>query len=610
MDVIAQPPIYWGFDAEFLPTGTAGDPASVHSVQFSDGAADNTFIETAEDLKKFLHNRSKTLKEVYGFNFLCDMGSVKEWLPRGAVEVVPYRGRLVGKIHYGSARIKAYDTMPLLKNFGKRRLADVGDVVGVPKLPKPDFLGIRKWETPREHEAFEAYAVADAVITARAAKWLIEANACDPRKHASAGSLAADYFQFPKRHRRVKGRVMMPPIERALSQSVFAGRSEMFTTGYTPCAVYNDVKSLYPCSIFATRALTIDGVKPCEPDEITISSDLNDKNYGWVVGCFETKNRMWGLPIRAKQVTYVVGKVTGMFHTFDIAAAKATPLWIAKAYRPTFDPKRATIQNRFDQMLLDRVEGRLNEREARYAKAVLNSTYGKLGQSHPEAPTTNYPAFTTILAHSHLIMSTLFDKSPTPILGMDTDSIFSATDMTGKYGNLTDGELSLPIIMEVKGKGELVSFRAKTYMMHEEGKPIRVYGRHAWHYFIEDYFKLWQNPDLPFKTRISVKHTLKTRIKRALKLPLGFWDEKPVELTRDKVRELLKADLKRARRTYDSFALFEQRKSQQSEPYVLDEILLDPTFWYPPKSHEKFPYITLNRFSTSSMKARSFLNDL
>jgi hypothetical protein len=596
--MVAKSCTFWGFDSEFLPTGTAGDPACVHSVQFSDGLNDHYFLESAEDLKKWLRGRARSLTELFGFNQLCDLGAMKEWLPSGAVEVVPYRGKLVGKIKFGSTRVKAYDTMPLLVNFGLRRLADVGDVVGVAKLEKPPFLGLRKWQSEAEHEAFKRYALADAVITSRAAKWLIEQNGCDPRQHASAGSLAAEYFQFPKRHRRVKGRVQMPPIERAVAQSTYAGRSEMFVTGYTPYAIYNDVKSLYPCSIFATRALTISGVQPCEPDEITISSDLNSDNFGWFVGCFETKNKLWGLPIRAKQVTYVIGKITGMFHTFDLAAAKAKPLWIAKAYKPTFDPSRNPVQTRFDQMLLDRVEGRLTDQNARYSKAVLNSTYGKLGQSHPEALTTNYPAFSTILAHSHLIMSSLFDKCPTPILGMDTDSIFSATDMSGKYGDLTDGELTLPIIMEVKGKGELASFRAKSYMMREKGKPIRVYGRHAWHYFLEDYFKLWENPNFPFTTRMEVKHTLKTRQKAALKLPLGFWSAKPIELTCDKVRELFKADLKRARRSYDSFSLFQQRKSQLSESYVMDHILLDPTFHYPPKSNEKFPYVTLNRFST------------
>jgi hypothetical protein len=589
---------YIGFDSEFLPTGHSGDPATVHSIQFSDGNSEHYFIESQDELKRWLHNRHRTLKEIFGFNFLCDLGAIREWLPDGCVQVVPYRGKLVGKIKFSSCKIKAYDTMPLLVNFGLRRLADVGDVVGMPKLDKPDFLGLRKWETPAEYESFKRYALADAVITARAAKWLIEENGCDPRVHASAGSLAADFFQFPKRHKREHGRIQMPPIERAIAQSTSAGRNEMFVTGYTKHAFYNDVKSLYPCSIFATHALTISGVQPCEPDELMINQDLNESRFGWLVGCFETKNPMWGLPIVARQVTYVVGKVTGMFHTFDLAAAKAKALWVAKAYRPTYDRERQPIQQRFDDMLLKRIEGKLNERESRYAKAVLNSTYGKLGQSHPEALTTNYPAFSTILAHSHLIMSTLFDKCPTPILGMDTDSIFSATDMTGKYGDLTDGELSLPIILEVKGKGELASFRAKTYMMREKGKPIRVYGRHAWHYFLEDYFKLWENSDFPFTTRIDVKHTLKTKQKAALQLPLGFWSAKPVELTHDKVSGLLQADVKRARQTYDSFSLFQQRKSISSEAYVLDDILLNPKFEYPPKSNERFPYVTLNRFTT------------
>ncbi len=150
--------------------------------------------------------------------------------------------------------------------------------------------------------------------------------------------------------------------------------------------------------------------------------------------------------------------------------------------------------------------------------------------------------------------------------------------------------------MEVKGKGELASFRAKTYMMHEAGKPIRVYGRYAWHYFLEDYFKLWENPEFPFKTRIEVKHTLKTKQKAALLLPLGFWAEKPVELTRQKVSQLLKADAKRVRSSYDSFKLFEQRKNQPSKPYVMDDVLLDPAFEYPPRSNEKFPYLVNNKF--------------
>lgn len=589
---------FWGFDSEFLPTGLTGDPASVHSVQFSDGVNDHYFLESPEELKAWLRGRSRTLKEIFGFNILCDLGAIKEWLPPHSVEVVEYRGKLIGKINYGSTHIKAYDTQPLLLNFGLRRLEDMGDVVGVAKLSKPSFLGIRKWQTQQEHEAFIRYAIADAIITSKATKWLIEENSCDPRVHASAGSLASEYFNFPQRHTRNHGRIEMPPIERAIAQNTSAGRNEFFITGYTPRAIYNDVKSLYPVSIVTTKSLMINGVTPCNPKEISISADLNNPNYGWLEGYFETQNEMWGLPIHAKQVTYVIGKVMGLFHTYDLAAAKAKTMWISKAYKPTFDTSRKKDHNRFADMLIKRLEGNMNDRESRFAKAVLNSTYGKLGQSHPEALTTNYPAFTTILAHSHLIMSTLFDKCPTPVLGMDTDSIFSASDMTGKHGELTDEEFTLPLIMEVKGKGELASFRAKTYMMREKDNPIRVYGRHAWHYFLEDYFRLWENPEFPFTTRIDTKHTLKTKNKLVLKLPLGFWCEKPVKLTKLKVSELLHADEKRKRQTYDSYKLFEERKNMPSESYIMDEILFNPNFEYPPKSVEKFRYLEINRFIT------------
>ena len=568
----------------------------MHSVQFSDGVNDHYFLEFPNALKDWLRNRHRTLKEIFGFNILCDLGAMKEWLPPNSVQVVLYRGKLIGKIHYGAAHIRAYDTQPLLLNFGLRRLEDVGDVVGVSKLPKPKWLGLRKWKTQGEHEAFRRYAIADAIITSKAMKWLVEENKCDPRIHTSAGSLASEYFSFPKRHKQQHGKILMPPIERAIAQSTSAGRNEFFVTGYTPQAFYNDVRSLYPLSILTTKALMIDGVTPCNPKDLSIDGNLNNPNFGWLEGFFKTENKNWGIPIQAKQVTYVNGYVMGLFHTFDLAAAQVKPLWISKAYKPTFDASRKKAHNLFASMLIKRVHGEMNEQEARFAKAVLNSTYGKLGQSHPEATTTNYPAFSTILAHSHLIMSKLFDLCPTPILGMDTDSIFSATDMTGKYGELTDGEYSIPIFMEVKGKGELASFRAKTYMMRDGDKPIRVYGRHAWHYFLEDYFKLWENPEFPFTTRIDVKHTLKTRTKQALKLPLGFWCQKPVKLTKQKVSDLLQADAKRKRNTYDSFKLFQERKNQTSEPYVMDEILFNPNFNYPSRSAEKFPYLDVNRF--------------
>ncbi len=180
-----------------------------------------------------------------------------------------------------------------------------------------------------------------------------------------------------------------------------------------------------------------------------------------------------------------------------------------------------------------------------------------------------------------------------------TDSIFSESDMSGKHAELSNGEFSLPVIMEVKGKGELASFRAKTYMMREEGKPIRVYGRHACITLLRTIFAYGINPNFLSPHVLKLSTRSKTKNKAALSLPLGFWSEKPVKLTRDKVSKLLQADLKRARETYDSFSFFENKKSVSSEPYVMDDILHDPTFDYPPKSNDKFPFVKINRFSTA-----------
>ena len=48
------------------------------------------------------------------------------------------------------------------------------------------------------------------------------------------------------------------------------------------------------------------------------------------------------------------------------------------------------------------------------------------------------------------------------VYAMDTDSAFSDIDMAGKHWELSDGEYSIPVIMDFKGKGALSFFRGKT----------------------------------------------------------------------------------------------------------------------------------------------------
>ena len=557
---------FWAFDSEFLMSGRASAPEDVHTVQFSDGES-SYVLESAEALKRWLYEH-RTLRTLYGFVILPDMGSLEEWsVP---VKIWSRGTQHIGQIKLGAANVYVYDARSLFSTFGLRKLEDVGKAVGVLKLPKPEWLGLRKWETEVEHEDFKLYAAQDAIITSLGVKWLWDKCRADPMLHASAGTLAKDEFKLPNRLKRIKKRVTLPPLEQLVKNSTFAGRSEGFITGFTPNVAYNDVKSLYPVSIVASRTLQIIGAESCNPKDLVISRNLNETRFGWIEGSFRTNNDLWGLPLRAQNNIYVTGTVQGFYHTFDLAAAKAEILNVAHAYKPIFSKMQRRIHDKFADYCLRRVEKRLNIDESMLAKAILNALSGKLGQSHPIARTSNFYAYSTLLAYSHLIMSWLFNKCDIPIIAMDTDSIFMQRDLSGKYADLTDGNVSLPLIMEVKGKGDLAFFRSKSYIL--KGAEI-VYGRHAWRYWTEDYLKLWSGDIESLTTRQDIKHTLLTRQREALKMAKGRWRTQPVTLDLLKIKELLKADLKRRREDYDSYKLVQLRKNVTSVSWRYEDIL-------------------------------------
>jgi len=551
------------FDSEFLMSGRVNAPEDIMSIQFSFGSPDDAVVlENAESLKVWLHDH-KYIKVCYGFVVLPDLGSVEEWLGAGCVSYRPRGSQLIGRIKYGGADITVYDARPILQNFGLRRLEDCGRLVGYPKMSKPAWLGSRGWESEAEHRAFIEYAKADAVISSLIVSWLKTHFGADPAVHASAGTLAGKLFSLPRRLKRLKKTVHLSPLERAVKGICFAGRSEGFVTGFTPNAVYNDVKSLYPVSLVATHALGLIGAERCNPKELRVDYALDNPNYGWIDGAFESHNDLWGLPLRGTNNFYATGKVQGLYHTFDLAAAKAEILHVTHAYKPIFALETPKAQDAYRDMLMRRLDGAMDEDEKRFSKAVLNSLTGKLGQSHPISTTSNFFAYSTVLAHSHLVMSRLFDRCPSKILAMDTDSIFSTTDMSGKHFEIS----GLPLLVEAKGKGDLAFFRSKNYIMNKD-----VYGRHGWMYFIEDFFKLMDGPT-QILTRQDIKHTLLTRQYEAQKMAKGRWRTKPVTLDLPKIKALLSADLKRDRLSYDSYQLLLDHKNMDSTAWRYEDIM-------------------------------------
>lgn len=584
----------WAFDTEFLSCGSLGVSEDVQSVQFSNGSRKySAVLERVEQLQAWLESHAY-IKVLYGFNILCDLGSVKAFLGDRAVKAYKFRNQIVGEIHYKRFKAKVFDVMGLCHALALRRLEDCGKIVGVLKLPKPEWLGSRGWQSEAEHSEFVEYAACDAVITALIVRWLRSNFGLDAEEHASIASKAAQCFDLPRRFVPRKGECrvedLVSGIERSIKNNTYAGRSEGFTTGFIPNAVYNDARILYGVNCAVTRALEIVGVEECAPKDLVvgIGTPLDDQRFGWLEGCFETGNDLFGLPLRADNNTFVTGRLSGWFSTFDLSAAKAKVLFVNRAFKPVFKPNES--HDYYVEMLLDVLEGRLEKNQERYSKGLLRSLTGKFAQAKPViAASANFYAYSAIVAHAHFLVSRMFDHCAGlggKIYAMDTDSVFSNLDLSGKFCELSDGEHSIPVLFAVKARGDLVFFRSKCYLMRDKNgffesgldtesgeKSEGALGRHHWCYFYDDYVKLFDGVVTELNTRKDIKRTLLTHTKAALEMEWGRWLTVPEHLDLDKIKSLVEGDQKRNRENYDSYGLAMTRKNAGSSAWNVDDLL-------------------------------------
>jgi hypothetical protein len=528
-----------------------------------------------------------------------------------------------GYVHYRHCKFQVYDVHPLLNSFKLGRLANCGELIGLPKLAKPSWLGVRGPSTNEERNYFEEYARRDAEITARIVAWLRREQQVDPTKIVSAGTLASQEFEYPRRLRlnpkdRRKKSVLLPNIEEKIWKATCAGRAETFYTDLTPDVYYSDCMSLYPLAIAATRALQIQnveevnfGVQEEEPPEENVENiqlefsgplteylKLTDQltpqgrrkaPFGSVEGIFyvgpDHTTHWGGLPVRGPdRIYYVTGQVSGLFHTFDLAAAKAHIQWMSHLYRPVYSERQLPQEEKFDTMLLRRLNDEVTDVESRRIKAVLAASSGKFGQNKPAVvPTSNFLAYSTLIAYSHLIMAQLMEEYPAPILAMATDSIFGTADASGRHFMITDGTTQFPVRMTRKGcgpdkgKGDCVIFRSGMYILKNPDIPVEVgvnpiYGARSWHYDTSDFLRLFNGDVVELDTTVDVRRTLKTKSAEALTMPDGYWCTRKVKLTNEKIRELLAADTKRRRASLDSYQLVSERRNQPSEAWSMKDL--------------------------------------
>jgi hypothetical protein len=465
--LIPKLPDRCGFDAEFR-TGLSEDapPEDVWAVTFA-WKGGTAICKTPQELSEFLEGfRGHNRVYVFGFNMLADLGCLKHW----GRKLKPRKlgNQVLGSERLGRTRLLFRDLKPLAGAMKLNSLELVGRAVGFHKRPSErcKLEGCPKYPCPKDETRWtcDRYAIDDSIITFTLSEYIRKKLGVDPARVGTVGRLALHFFPLPKRlswnpeaEKSDRRLVECPEIEWYIrTDATYAGRSEAFHTGYIPHLFYNDVKSLYPVSIVLSKCLFIKAVEACEFSELDISRDPTNLNYGWVEGTFRTENDLWGFPYPYERNYFVVGTVKGFYHTHDLASADAEVLDVKRCFRPVFDwdnPKLYKLHEAYRETVERRITQRLEGTDSSLLKAGMNALGGQLGRLKPFACRhTNFPAYSSLLACSHLIMSNSFEEYKQRggiVFGMDTDSIIGSVSIEGTL-DILDG---LPIIFHTEAEG-------------------------------------------------------------------------------------------------------------------------------------------------------------
>jgi len=220
---------------------------------------------------------------------------------------------------------------------------------------------------------------------------------------------------------------------------------------------------------------------------------------------------------------------------------------------------------------MQKLEGRYVDLLEKYGiKNIANASLGSLGMFRPQpSSTSNFPAYSTGLAMSHLIMSRIFDLAPKPIHYIDTDSLFVEKLIQGKMFDLTDlnQEWTIPVVLELKGFGEQpYIFRSKLYYLNKDVCAVQGVKIE-----FSDWLKIVTTlPDLTTAKR-QIKGTIRTKSSKANELQFGRWYYEILGLRLEDFARNFQADDKRWRETYDSYNLCREKRYVSSRAWTSKE---------------------------------------
>lgn len=622
-------PEFFGLDTEASATGTEHTRTDIHTVQVCSNRGESTgrIFYTPEAFKEWYANKKPRPKIFFAFTLPFEYGSLCAWeLLKASTEDGRYPWQAWADepinlfyIQIDNTRIPVFDIRIFFHQLQYEHqflsnLKALGHYLSeyykqdIHKLPAPlgnDFG--KRAPTAQERPYFEKYGVRDAFINAMAAEWVhtnilnnwLEGKIPITRLY-SWGTIAKHFFNMPKigeakNYGKTRTLIFPNMWHQRIFQATFAGRAEAFTTGNVGQTYYSDVSSLYPTSIIATQCLLIKNVTQWHGPQDQLLGKITWQNfyehtgypYGWLLGDFKTDSDIWALPLKiGNNNIYVTGKVKHtLYSTLDLEASHAEALDIQAVLIPEYstDPAFINPMKKYEQLTQIKISGHYqSEVEKHCIKSTLNAASGTLGKSHPTfGPTTNLPAYNTMLAQSHLLMSQIFQMYHTPqhpVHYCDTDSLFwhEPIEKTIKecqpYPTLPFQILqTLPLKLDVKGTSRpegCVIFRGKMYFENENSKAFS-----AWKPFPKYFSQIINARTTEATVERQICRKWQTRDTKAITLKIGRWFIKKEHWNLDKLKQIFRADPKRCRATYDSYQLFLEGKSQTSQAWTAQQAI-------------------------------------
>jgi hypothetical protein len=265
-------------------------------------------------------------------------------------------------------------------NYAKMSVESMGEIIGIPKLEKPSFLG-QNPESEQEWEYLKEYNLRDSEITYHFMKFLISSF---EHLGATFKDTIASTSMSLFRNKYLIDTYYQPKKEILLKQllSYYGGRTEAFKRGYFENCNYYDFNSLYP-------SVMHDFEYP-DPNSIRITTMPKEKYIKDKEGCSNVEIFVPHdlhhpvLPFRTDEgrVIFPTGTISGWYCHNEIREALANGCKI-KSIREIiyYDKTCRPFQNFTSELYNYRLELKKQKSPMELVvKIILNSLYGKFGQ--------------------------------------------------------------------------------------------------------------------------------------------------------------------------------------------------------------------------------------